>query len=378
MNPSAASPPALHLLDSDASISEAAEFISKLDLVALDTEFHSERRYRPEIMLMQVCSPEGETWLADPKNCDLGPLIRAVSSRHVVLHAGQEDIAILQREADVAPHDLFDVQIAAGMLGLGYPTRLSKVLEDTMGETMDKHATLSDWSRRPLSPEQVRYAAMDVQILPVLAESLKRQLKEKGRLTWAVAASSEMAATNIRPRGCRHSWTDWDIASQLDEVQQTNLQAIFEWRDARGRDKDQPAHFMLSDGLALDLARRRPASLAALQANRRIPGGLVRRFGDELVRVISRAPALQMKPLHIPTATQRNIADSLTLWAQTRAPVTGIAARLAMPRDLALSISRKGISALIGWRAEAMGEDLERFLSGESSIILGADGPQIR
>jgi len=219
---------------------------------------------------------------------------------------------------------------------------------------------------------------MDVQILPALAESLKHQLKERGRLKWAVAASSEMAATNIRPRGCKHSWTDWDIASQLEEIQQLTLQAIFEWRDAKGRDKDQPAHFMLSDGLALDLARRRPANLEALQTNRRIPGGLVRRFGNELVRVIARAPALQMKSLHIPTAPQRSIADSLTLWAQTRAPLTGIASRLAMPRNLALSIARKGISALIGWRADAMGEELERFLSGESSIVLGSDGPQIR
>jgi ribonuclease D len=368
----------VHLLDSDETISRAAARIGAESELSLDTEFHSERRYHPELMLLQVCAPSGETWLADPRSADVGPVIRAVSTRPVVVHAGQQDLAILQREADAAPKDLLDVQIGAGLLGLGYPTRLSVVAEAVLGRPMAKAATLSDWAKRPLSEAQLHYAVEDVRILLPLAERMRVQLEERGHLGFARTASEELATRSTRPASTNHKWTDWDIAPQMDEPTRTTLQAIFEWRDARGRDKDQPPHYMLSDGLALDVARRRPESVEALASNRRFPGGLVRRFGQDMVGVVRQAQFIHLEPIHIPTQKQRGLADALELWARLQEAQTGIAAKLAMPRRVALAVAKSGSAELRGWRAEALSEPIEALLTGRTSIFLGPDTTEVR
>jgi ribonuclease D len=359
----------IHLVDCETSVQRAVTAISALEEVALDTEFHSERRYHPQLMLLQVCGPTGETWLADPSAVDVGPIIRAVSARRVVVHAGQEDLAIMQREADTAPRELLDVQIAAGMLGLGYPSRLGVLIREILGYEIDKQATLSDWSQRPLSSNQIHYAVQDVRILLPLSQQIRTDLVTRGRLQWAEAASEEMAVRATRPAATKHTWSSWEIAPQLDDITRATLQAIFEWRDARGRDKDQPPHYMLSDGLALDVARRQPRSIDELQANRRVPGGLIRRFGADIVAVVAQATLLDLSQVDVPSTAQRQRATGLELWAAIQAEATGIAPKLAMPRRVALAVAGHGAAALTGWRAEAMHDAVSALLSGEDGLF---------
>jgi ribonuclease D len=371
VNPSASATDAapIHLVDCETSVQRAVTAISALEEVALDTEFHSERRYHPQLMLLQICGPTGETWLADPSAVDVGPIIRAVSARRVVVHAGQADLAIMQREADTAPRELLDVQIAAGMLGLGYPSRLGVLTTGILGSAIDKKSTLSDWSKRPLSPSQIQYAVQDVRILMPLSQRIRRELVTRGRLQWAEAASEEMAVRATRPTATKHTWSGWEIAPQLDDTTRATLQAIFEWRDARGRDKDQPPHYMLSDGLALDVARRQPRTIDELQANRRVPGGLIRRFGADIVAVVAQASMLDLTQVEVPCAAQRQRATGLELWAAIQAEATGIAPKLAMPRRVALAVAGGGAAALTGWRAEAMHDAVSALLSGEDGLF---------
>jgi len=368
----------VHLLDTDQAIGDAASAIVQFQQVALDTEFHAERRYHPELMLLQVCAPDGTTWLADPRACDVRPIIRAVSTRNVVVHAGQEDLAILHREADTAPQVLLDVQIGAGLMGLGYPTRLQDLCARLLDQPIDKASTLSDWSQRPLSKTQLQYAVTDVRVLLPLAQRIRAELENRGRVGWAEAASVEMATQATRPHTTRHSWSDWEIAPRMDAQTQATMKAIFEWRDARGRDKNQPPHFMLNDGLVLDLARRRPPTVQQLMGNRRVPGGLVRRYGEDLIRIIHQAQLEDLVPVAVPTLPQRQVANALEVWARVQADVTGIASKLAMPRAVALAIAAQGIEALTGWRSEALGEALNAFLDGEIGVYMGPDGPQLR
>jgi ribonuclease D len=363
-----------HLVQTEGGVQAATRHVAGLPVVALDTEFHAERRYFPEIMLLQVGCPSGEVWIADPRQCDLGPLIRAISGRRVIVHAGQEDLAILHREADTAPVELLDVQIAAGLVGLGYPARLGDVCEAVLDRRIDKGATLSNWAQRPLSALQVAYAAQDVRVLIEIERALENRLTAHGRSRWAEEASAEMGRSSTRPHSTRHKWTDWEIAPSFDSDTRRTLQAVFEWRDARGRDKDQPPHFMLGDGIALDLARRRPRDIDDLQSNRRIPAGLIRRYGDELIRVVNETTLLDDELVAVPTARERGLADALRVWAEIQAPVTGLAAKLVMPRALALSIARKGHEALVGWRVDAIGQALASFLDGRVGIRVGRKG----
>ncbi len=365
---------ATHLIESDGGVQAAARTIANLSRIALDTEFHAERRYHPELMLIQIASPSGEAWIADPRQCDLRPLIRVISTRSVLVHAGQEDMAILHREAQTAPTNVLDIQIAAGLIGLGYPARLGHICESLLKQTIDKRATLSDWSRRPLSQQQLAYAAQDARILFDLHQALDNRLAAHGRLPWASEASTDLVRRSIRPSMTAHKWTDWEIAPTFDAETRRTLQAIFEWRDARGRDKNQPPHYMLGDGIALDIARRQPSSIEELQANRRIPAGLIRRYGQEIVSVVNNNPILEHNLIEVPSSQVRQLAHTLQVWAELQALVTGMAARLVMPRDVALTVAKEGIKALVGWRASAIGEPLDAFLSGVTSIKMGPKG----
>jgi ribonuclease D len=193
-----------------------------------------------------------------------------------------------------------------------------------------------------------------------------------------MAESADLALRATRPRRTKHSWTDWEIAAALNPLTRATLQTIFEWRDARGRDKDQPPHFMLSDGLALDVARRRPKSLADLQANRRVPQGLIRRFGNEIINAVEHASVSSITPVYVPTSTEREIATALELWATIQSKTTGIAPKLAMPRRIALKIAHEGIDGLTGWRAEAFGEAVAALLAGKEGLFIGPDKTEIR
>jgi len=371
------STPTTHLIDTDGGVQAVARKLATLPRIALDTEFHAERRYYPELMLLQVASPSGEVWIADPRQCDLRPLIHAISTREVLVHAGQEDMAILHREAETAPADVIDIQIAAGLVGLGYPARLGHICEVLLHQPIDKGETLSDWSQRPLTSQQLHYAAQDVRILLTLHEVLIERLRTHGRLAWAMEASADLVRHSIHSRKIKHKWLDWDIAPSFDVETRRTLQAIFEWRDARGRDKDQPPHYMLGDGIALDIARRRPRSIDELKTNRRIPAGLIRRYGPEIISVVNENDLMDLDLIEVPSNEQRQLAHTLEIWAKIQEPVTGLAAKLIMPRPVALAVAQQGIDAISGWRTSAIGGPLNAFLSGNTSIKMGPNGLQI-
>ena len=364
-------------MDRDADLDRAVQAIERESAVTVDTEFHSERRHHPELMLLQVGTMTGEVWIFDPRAIDVSPAIRALSTRKVYLHAGQADLALLKREADSYPMDVLDIQICAGMLGMRYPARLGQIAHQLLGLQLDKEATLSDWARRPLSDAQLQYAASDVATLVPLVGATLDELSKKGRSDWAQAASTAMAHQATRPSSTDHKWLDWDITHQLDPDTQAALYTIFEWRNARGKDKDQPDHFMLSDGLALDVARRKPTSLAQLQANRRVPNGLIKRYGEEIIRAVSLADPMELAAIHIPTARERQVADALQLWASIYGSTIDLAPELAMPRAVALKIAHQGSDALSGWRAQAFGDALALFLRGEARVALVDGTPTI-
>lgn len=364
-------------------IQQRSEFGPLLDAlastsrVALDTEFHAERRYYPELMLVQFAFEDGSTWVVDPQSVDLSPLKEPLSSTAVIVHSGQQDFAILWREIEATPTDVFDVQIAAGLLGHGYPTRLGTLVQRGLNLDLTKGATLSNWAARPLSPAQIAYAVDDVRVLFPLASIFERELSERNRLPWAIEASESMAEQCQRRKPVNHNWADWEIASQLDTETAQIMTNLFEWRDQKGRDKNQPPMYMLSDGLALDIARRKPRSVEATAENRRIPQGLLRRMGHEIVAAVQQGIESPPSVPFIPTPAEATLAHALDLWSLVEGNRLDIAPKLLLPKKLALQVAHHGPSALDGWRSEAAGDSLADFLSGKSALRLTDEGPSL-
>ena len=336
--------------------------------VAVDTEFHSERHFHPRLMLVQLRVDDGPAFLVDPVGgLDLRPLGEALSAAPLLLlHGGTADLQILAREAGLRPGRVFDTQIAAGCAGDGYPIRLQELLRRHLDIHVPKAETLSDWSRRPLSPEQARYAADDVLLLGPLADALAARLDALGNAAVAAACTAELVVRALRPEADGDAWRGVPGAHLLEPGERTVLQGLAAWRDRAARDRDQPRPSVLSDAMLLDLARRQPATLDALRANRRFPSQVWRKDGEAVLSVIAGA---QGQPA--PPPLHRHVhpwIDLVNAAARVAERSRGVAPELCLD-DAALSEIAAG-RAPVGWRGDALGPDFVEFLSGRRSVAL--------
>lgn len=363
----------LRLVDDERALAAMLEALAEVDRLGLDTEFHAEHRYRPELMLVQIATPDGRVWIVDARAINPKPLAALLERAMIVVHGGAQDVEILHRVTGALPRRILDTQRAAALLGMGFPSRLGAVVQQALDVKIDKAVGLTDWSIRPLSVRQLQYAGEDARILLPLADALEVRLAARGRLGWALEASAEIVEDARRGSTDADAWMSWDIAALLDDDERKAIRALFAWRETTGRAMDQPPRQVLSDALALDLARRRPMTLGELIENRRIPQGMVKRHGAPLIAELRRV-ASEPPPPRPPGPELVLRAQALELWAGMMERREGVARALALPRALALRTVVEGPGALTGWRAAALGEDLARLLRGEDALKFAPSG----
>src|ERR1700756_2632495 len=181
-------------LANGADIAEAAAEARRAGRLGIDTEFMSEGRYRALLCLVQVAvddpenSREPRIFLIDAlADVDVAPLARLLADPEVevVLHAGRQDVAILRRAWQTELNNIFDTQIAAGFAGASAQAGYGNLLGSVLGQRVGKTASYTRWDARPLTGEQLRYAAEDVAHLLQLADEIQRRLRSSGRLEWA-------------------------------------------------------------------------------------------------------------------------------------------------------------------------------------------------
>ncbi|MCB9762709.1 MAG: HRDC domain-containing protein [Alphaproteobacteria bacterium] len=364
------------LITSTARLEEA---LGDLDgPIAVDTEFHSERHYYPRLKLVQLCATGGVPLLVDPKSIrDLKPIGAALSGRTLIVHALSQDLPLLVRHTGLEPGLVIDPQVLAGFSGYGYPRGLTELVSRVLGETLPSGVSLSNWGQRPLSDEQLSYAAADVIRLHALAEALQEALPEH-RQSWAADATAELAAQSLRgPDGVR-MWRYVPGAAVLDGRGRALFQRLVEWREALARSYDQPRWQVASDAALLDIARRRPNNLSALTENRRLPKRLSRELAPRVLSMVAEVEALPEERLPPSVAVRRESAMAealLTAWAHGVEVERDISAALALPqrlrRDLVLHWREpRWPEALQGWRERAFGDELRALLAGEISLTI--------
>jgi ribonuclease D len=277
-----------------AELERLGEALSVERVVALDTESNSFHVYRERVCLIQI-STRGGDWVVDPLSVDarpLGPVLAAMET--VVLHGADYDVRCLKREYSFALPGLFDTMAAArrlGRSGLG----LSALVEHHFGVRLSKDFQRSDWGRRPLSPEQVAYAALDTHFLLPLHDLLagelaSRELAEEARREFHRISAVEPRAKVFDADG----WRRLKGARELDRPGQAVLRALWIAREERASALDRPPFKVMPEATMVEVARRRPQREEELL---RIPGFTVvvqRRMGDaalEAVRAAQQGPA---------------------------------------------------------------------------------------
>ena len=350
---------------------------------ALDTEFHGERTYWPRLALVQIAWPGGVA-LVDPLAVDVAPLARVFDGPGLmVAHAAEQDLTILERACGRGPTRLFDTQVAAGFVGLGSPS-LVLLVERLLGVRLGKGDRLTDWTRRPLDPDQRRYAAADVEHLLALHDALMERLADSGRVEWALD-ECEQRRQRVRSRPEPEvAWWKIKGARQLRGKSRGVAQEVTAWRERTAARLDVPPRYVLSDLALTGIVHRPPATREDLLGIRGVDGRAVRDgAASELLDAVARGATLRPPELRLPEPdhVDRSLAPAVTVlgaWLNQRASELDLdPAVLATRADLTQLLQGNDSRLASGWRAELVGEPLRRLLDGAATLTLADGGRRI-
>ncbi len=361
--------------------------------LGIDTEFMSEGRYRALLCLVQVVvddpeAPDGtRIILIDALNrVDIAPLAELLAEPdiEVVLHAGRQDVAILRRVWSTEMTNVFDTQIAAGFAGAGAQTGYGNLLGAILGRRVGKTASYTRWDARPLTAEQLSYAAEDVAHLMELADELQRRLEETGRLGWAREECRRLESATDE-RDPETAWERLPRIGQLDSRARAVARELGAWRERTAAREDRPVGSVVADATLVEIAKRRPANVRALEQIRGIHPSAIKRRGEEILDAVARgiqAPPIPRDPAHGRSdpgdAPLIALAEALL---RARALDAGLAYELIASRvelEMIVAAARRGepepdVRTLNGWRRELVGSDLRDLLSGKAGIAVGGD-----
>jgi ribonuclease D len=370
-------------IDDEQALRALTVQVSEHGAYALDTEFHGERSYWPKLALVQVAWP-GDVALVDPLALDATGLCAIVSSpATMVAHASDQDLAILERLCGRSPTALFDTQIAAGFLGMGTPS-LGVLVERLLGVRLAKGDRLTDWTARPLRDEQCRYAAADVEHLLPLRDVLVEQLAAAGRLQWALdECETRLRRDRTRP-DVLTAWWRIKGSRQLRGKARGVAQEVAAWRERAAQASDLPPRFVLSDLALAALVQRAPRSIDEVRSVRGIDGRLRPEVLTEILDAVAAGAALRPDELHLPETDRvdRTLQPAVTLigaWLAQQADELRLEpALLATRADIARLLDDGTGRLATGWRAELVGEPVQRLLAGRATISLANGGRRLR
>ena len=340
--------------------------------VALDTEFVRERTFRARLGLVQV-AVAGEVALVDAVRINdlspLGTILGGAGSRKI-LHSCSEDLPVLRRATGVPLGPLFDTQIAAAFAGLGPSLSYAALILALFGVHLDKDETRTDWLRRPLSPEQLRYAADDVEYLPEAAAELERRLITLGRLEWALEDSATLAALDADGPDPSDAWRRVKGLDRCPPLVQAVARGLAAWREREAARLDVARPFLLRDETLIALVRRDSVSLHEIV---RLPGYDPRRHASYASRWIEALAAARREvetgaapvELSVPSAADR--VRRLAIEDACSALVARRAGELSLPPELLLS-RRQRDRALDAWGGRG---SLAAALGGFRGALLG-------
>jgi ribonuclease D len=230
--------------------------------IAFDTEFVGEDTYVPDLCLIQVATPKN-LYIIDPFHFDSLECFWKLltdNQRLVIVHAGREEVRICNGAIGRPPTNLFDVQIAAGLLGMGYPLGYGPLVQTTLRKRLTKGETLTDWRRRPLTPDQIRYAYDDVRDLLAVWKKIDTRLTKYKRKEWAAEEFAAFIVRALQDGGEVERWRKLKGVSSLDARRLAIVRAVYEWREMIASQKNRPARTILRDDLIVEIAKRNPTA----------------------------------------------------------------------------------------------------------------------
>src|ERR1700733_5896696 len=355
------------LISSDSQLRELVEHLRQQKSFAYDTEFIGALRYHPKLCLIQASTTQ-RIGLIDPMaGIDLRPFWELLCDESIekIVHAGEQDIEPGHRLLQCPAKNVFDTQIAAGFVALAYPIGLSKLVLELLGVKLGKGLTFTHWDQRPLTSQQLKYAADDVRYLHAVRAELGKRLESRGHVAWSREECDSLCDPSRYGFDPQNFYLRFRGVTSLSPASLAVLRELTIWRDAAARAHDVPPRALLRDEILMDMARSPIKSVDRLVRVKGLPRPLEAGHGAAIVEATLRA--LAIPPAEPPTAksvattpSQRFGAEALYAAAAVLCAARSIDPALVTSRQEVVDLHHALISGpdlpemglLKGWRRE--------------------------
>lgn len=351
--------------------------------IGIDTEADSLHSYFDKVCLIQITA-EGEDYVVDPlAKIDIAPIGRILGDRNItkILHGGDYDVRILNRDFGFVIGNLVDTMICAQLLGYE-AFGLAALLERHFNVKADKTHQRADWAMRPLPPDMLAYASMDTRYLERLAGELREALTALGRWEWAVEEFGRLETIRYRETDeDAERWRKLKNTGTFDRRSLAVVRDLHNWRDQLARKADRPPFKIIGNDALIDIARERPDSHSALGRLRSVSKHHYGRYGDDLLRIVK--GAMQIPDVELPEkgegkawSRDRELENRVERMKKVRDRVAkelGIDPSILAPRHVLTAIATmlpasvdelSAVPAMREWQRRVIGEEILRVMRG--------------
>jgi ribonuclease D len=340
-------------IDRDDELPALAQRLESQAWIGVDTEFLRERTFFPKLCLLQLTAA-GQIWLVDTLRISsldaLMPALTAALARKVI-HSARQDLEAVYLSTKRVMSPVFDTQIAAGCIGLKPQVGYAELVKTLLDVTIPKGQTRTDWSKRPLTRDQLDYAADDVLYLADVANLLSQRLQELGRESWVLQDCLELEDKQLYEPDPAQAWGRLRGLAQLAPASRGRAKTIAVWREKQARARDLPRAWILSDAAIFSTAQ---GSVPPLNEN--LAASLEDSLKEASNEVLDEEPSQDARP----TPEQKAVIERLSKIVDARAAELQVNAEILAPRGelKALAMGKRDSHALKGWRKKEIGTQL--------------------
>ena len=371
----------MDLITTTTELTDFCDRLAKHRVITVDTEFLRETTYYPLLCVVQMASPDEAAVIdALAEGIDLKPFFELMANERVlkVFHAARQDIEIVWHRASIVPHPIFDTQVAAMALGYGDSIAYDQLVERVTGHRPDKTHRFTDWSRRPLTEEQMHYALADVTHLRDVFAALDADLKKRGRSDWV---SEEMEVLTSPRTYDFHPERAWErLKTRVRKPKELAvLIEVAAWREQEAQSRDVPRGRILKDDVVGDIATHAPTNLEKLANLRSLPKGFDRsKWGADIIAAVQRGLARDQSKLPKIEKPRGNsngaaIVELLKVLLRMTSERHAVASKVIATVDDLEQIAaddNADVGALHGWRRELFGEAALALKQGKLALAI--------